>query len=340
MLNGLTPLPSELTLDQLKPILLSVGLDVDALLPVLVPSLSPEDRETLLGLASQPITLQYGYTFSGSDSVEPSTGSIVEVRDVVETLWASPDPAVLDTLRTVLGRYPNVEAAVQAVAVVEKLAAEPIRVFTNEYAQTEESVADIVGTVKDAKRLKQLAESTIPQGLLIGGIVLAVLGLLLALWPKRKQRDGGDAPAAAIDSDDSAHRGAACSRRDRDHQGPDRTDDAPLIAGSPARRAPRPREPGRHPANVDPNWSRRTFFCTFAIVLRGSSSTHEHPLGLLEAGEPVAERAEHRRLLHAAPGAGTTAATTASPKSGWGTPNTADSTTPGSSSMASSTSFG
>ena len=73
-------------------------------------------------------------------------------------------------------------------AVVERLAAEPIRVFTNEYAQTEESVADIVGTVKDAKQLKQLAESTIPQGLLIGGVVLAVLGLLLALWPKRKPR--------------------------------------------------------------------------------------------------------------------------------------------------------
>jgi hypothetical protein len=203
VLNGLTPLPTELTLDQLKPILLSVGLDVDVLLPALLPNLNPEDTETLVGLAGQPISLQYAYTFSGADSVEPSTGSIVEVRDVVETLWASPDPAVLDTLRTVLGRYPNVEAAVQGAAVVERLAAEPIRVFTNEYSQTEESVADIVGTVKDAKRLKQLAESTIPQALLFGGIALAVLGLLLALWPRRKQRARG-APAAPVDGTDDA----------------------------------------------------------------------------------------------------------------------------------------
>jgi hypothetical protein len=201
VLNGLTPLPTQLTLDQLKPILLSVGLDVDTLLPALLQSLNPEDTQTLIGLAGQPIQLQYAYTFSGSDSVEPSTGSIVEVRDVVETLWASPDPAVLDTLRTVFGRYPNVQAAVQGATAVEQLAAEPIRVFTNEYSQTEESVADIVGTVKDAKKLKQLAESTIPQGLLIGGIVLAVLGLLLALWPKRKKRARRE-PAPPVDGVD------------------------------------------------------------------------------------------------------------------------------------------
>jgi hypothetical protein len=204
VLNGLTPLPTQLTLDQLRPILLSVGLDIDALLPALVSSLSPEDTQTLVGLAGQPISLEYAYTFSGADSVEPSTGSIVEVRDVVETLWASPDPAVLDTLRTVLGRYPNVQAAVQGAAVVEQLAAEPIRVFTNEYSQTEESVADIAGTVKDAKKLKQLAESTIPQALLFGGIALTVLGLLLALWPKRKQRAGRGPSASPVDGTDGA----------------------------------------------------------------------------------------------------------------------------------------
>ena len=226
VLNGLTPLPTQLTLDQLKPILLSVGLDVDTLLPALLQSLNPEDTQTLIGLAGQPIQL-HAYTFSGSDSVEPSTGSIVEVRDVVETLWASPDPAVLDTLRTVFGRYPNVQAAVQGATAVEQLAAEPI-VFTNEYSQTEESVADIVGTVKDAKKLKQLAESTIPQGLLIGGIVLAVLGLLLALWPKRKKRDAGARAAGRRRGRRPAARGgAAGAGRDGDHQGPDRPDRAP-----------------------------------------------------------------------------------------------------------------
>jgi hypothetical protein len=122
-LNALNPLPSSLTLDQLKPILKGVGIDIDVLLPALLPNLTPEDTAALVDLAAKPIQLEYLFTFAGADSVEPSTGSIVEVRDVVETLYASPDPAVLDTLRQVLGRYPAVPAAVDALAGLEKLAA-------------------------------------------------------------------------------------------------------------------------------------------------------------------------------------------------------------------------
>ncbi len=187
-LNALTPLPSTLTLEQLKPILKGVGLDIDVLLPALLPNLTPEDTAMLVDLASKPVKLEYLFSFAGADSVEPSTGSIVEVRDVVETLYASPDPAVLDTLRQVLGRYPAVPPAVDGLAALEKLAASPTKVFENSFSQTPESVADIVSTVKDAKSKKQLAQTTVPNGLLIGGIVLAVIGLLLALLGRRRGR--------------------------------------------------------------------------------------------------------------------------------------------------------
>jgi hypothetical protein len=187
-LNALNPLPSSLTLDQLKPILKGVGIDIDVLLPALLPNLTPEDTAALVDLAAKPIQLEYLFTFAGADSVEPSTGSIVEVRDVVETLYASPDPAVLDTLRQVLGRYPAVPAAVDALAGLERLAASPTKVFQNEFSQTPESVADVVNTVKDAKSMKQLAQTTIPNSLLIGGIVLAVIGLLLVLLGRRRGR--------------------------------------------------------------------------------------------------------------------------------------------------------
>ena len=106
-LSTLTPLPTELSLDQLKPILKQAGLDVDVLLPALLPSLTPEDTQALLALAGQPIKLDYLFTFSGSDSVEPSTGSVVEVKDVVETLYAAPDPQVLPQLQ---GRAQQVPA--------------------------------------------------------------------------------------------------------------------------------------------------------------------------------------------------------------------------------------
>jgi hypothetical protein len=69
-ISTFNPLPGELTLDQLKPVLKAKGLDVDALLPQLLPNLTPEDTTTLVGLAAAPIKLQYLFTFSGADSVE------------------------------------------------------------------------------------------------------------------------------------------------------------------------------------------------------------------------------------------------------------------------------
>ena len=166
---------------------------MDTLLPAPLQSLNPEDTQTLIGLAGQPIQLQYAHTFSGSDSVEPSTGSIVEVRDVVETLWASPDPAVLDTLRTVFGRYPNVQAAVQGATAVEQLAAEPIRVHQRVLADR-----GVGGRHRRHGQGRQEVEAAgrehHPAGPAHRGIVLAVLGLLLALWPKRKKRDAASPP--------------------------------------------------------------------------------------------------------------------------------------------------
>jgi len=56
-------------------------------------------------------------------------------------------------------------------------------------------VADVAKTVKDAKKLKDLATTTVPNALRYGGIGLTVLGLLLALVPKRSSRRGkGGAP--------------------------------------------------------------------------------------------------------------------------------------------------
>ncbi len=194
-ISKFNPLPSELTLDQLKPVLKAKGLDVDALLPQLLPNLTPDDTSSLLALAAAPIKLQYLFSFSGADSVEPSTGSIVEVHDVIETLYVAPDPTVLPKLREVLARYPNVPAAVQGVTALDQLAAQPIMVFQNSFSQTDASVADVAKTVKDAKKLKDLATTTVPNALRYGGIGLTVLGLLLALVPKRSSRRGkGGAP--------------------------------------------------------------------------------------------------------------------------------------------------
>ena len=352
-ISTFNPLPGELTLDQLKPVLKAKGLDVDALLPQLLPNLTPDDTNTLLGLAAAPIKLQYLFTFSGADSVEPSTGSIVEVHDVLETLYVAPDPTVLPKLREVLARYPNVPAAV-AGRRPRSTSWPPSRSSSSRTRSRRPTRPwpTWSKTVKDAKKLKDLATTTVPNALRYGGIGLTVLGLLLALVPKRSSRRGkGGAPGPDEQPVEV-------------HLAPGEqiviTEPSPADVRAGGRRTgdsrrPWPSRPGRHRhrrahradgrralaaraapgyANVPPYSSRSAAFWTLAIALRGSSSTTNTRLGLLEPGQLSVEPGEDRSDRRRAPSArGTTAATTASPKSGWGTPKTADSATPGRASM-------
>jgi hypothetical protein len=190
-INKITPLPTALTLTQLKPILLSAGVDVDKLTAALLPHLTKPDLTTLVALMQQKVKLVYLYGFTGSDSVEPSTGSIVDLHDD-ETVYATPDPAVLPKLTGILAKYKTVPAAVQAVTGLTKLAANPIKVFENNFKQTDASIADIASTVKHKKDQKHLAESTIPDGLRYGGIAAFAVGVLLIIIPKRRKPSTGD----------------------------------------------------------------------------------------------------------------------------------------------------
>jgi hypothetical protein len=186
-LNQIVPLPTELGLDKLQPILAQAGFDINAELPQLLPNLSPDDVQTIVGLASKPVQLQYFLAFEGSDAVEPYTGSIVDITEVKETVSAKPVGDAVTTLTALLQKYPNVPAAQRGLAAIAKLNAQPITVFINDYHQTDESVTQIAKKVRDLHDQRKLAESTLPNAMLIGGIVLIVVGAGLILWPRRRR---------------------------------------------------------------------------------------------------------------------------------------------------------
>jgi Porin PorA len=198
-LGKIVPLPTELGLDKLQPILANAGFDISVELPQLLPNLSPEDTQTILGLAAKPIQLQYEMAFEGSDSVEPYTGSIVDVTEVKETVSAKPTGDSVTTLTTLLQKYPNAPAAQRGLAAIAKLNTEPLQVFVNDYHQTDASVTDIAKEIRDQRDKRRLAEKTLPNSLLIGGIVLAVIGAALALWPRRT-KPRAEAPPVAPDT--------------------------------------------------------------------------------------------------------------------------------------------
>ncbi len=195
-LDQAVQLPRQLSLDELKPILATAGFDLDASLPALLAALAPEDVATVAQLATGNIDLAYQLAFTGTDSIDRYTGSTMQVRDVTETLTATPTGTAVSTLQTVLSKYPDSTQAKAGLGAIATLAANPIKVFVNTYSQTADSVREIAGTVKDQRDRRHLAEQTIPVLLLVVGLVLLIGGALLAALPGRRR------PAAAGGTDD------------------------------------------------------------------------------------------------------------------------------------------
>jgi hypothetical protein len=193
LLSQSVPLPKTLTITQLTPLLLQAGIDVPATLTALQPVITPEDLAILTTLATQPIALQYLDTFSGGDAVEPTTGAIVVVRNVVETVSATAAPEASKPIIDVLSRYPQVPEAKAALEGLNALATNPIPLFRNEFSQTDASIKDIAGQVKDQKDKIELAKKTVPTVLVVLGVVAGVAGLvLLFVGARRARRSGGE----------------------------------------------------------------------------------------------------------------------------------------------------
>lgn len=202
LLSDTVPLPETLTIAQLSPLLLTAGVDVPATLAALQPVISPEDLASLTSLAAEPITLQYLDTFSGGDAVEPETGAIVVVRNVVETVSATAAPEALPPIIEILNRYPDVPEVQDALTGLNALSTSPIPLFRNEFSQTDESIKDIAGQVKDQKDKVSLAKRTVPTVLVTLGVIAGVAGLVLVFVGSRRRAQSQPEPEPGPESGD------------------------------------------------------------------------------------------------------------------------------------------
>ena len=190
-LNRVMPLPASMTLTQLKPQLKAAGLDVDAVLAALSPTITPSDLSALLQLSLKPIALNYVLSFDGHAAVDPRTGAEV---DLGATESVGVKPALVDTaaLQTVLSRYPAVPQAVAAVQALSALSGAPAtKLISYRYQQTAASVLDVARKVKSMRRQLGLAAVTVPFALVVAGLLmLAFSGWLY--W--RQQRHASANP--------------------------------------------------------------------------------------------------------------------------------------------------
>jgi hypothetical protein len=188
------PLPETMTLDQLKPQLERYGLNVDALLTALTPSLTAADFATLGELAANPIPLRYVISFEGRAAVEQTTGAEVDVG-VAERIGARPELTALPELQALLGRYPDVPEAGRALEALDEMVAAPAPLlFEYRYDQTPESVADIADEVSSMRQQILLAKFYLPFGLLVAALLSLVVGLVV-YRRRRPERE----PVAEID---------------------------------------------------------------------------------------------------------------------------------------------
>jgi hypothetical protein len=187
-LRKTVPLPEAMTLDQLKPQLEQYGLNVDALLTALAPSLTATDFAALGELAANPIPLRYVISFEGRAAVEQTTGAEVDVG-VAERIGARPELTALPELKALLGRYPDVPEAGRALAALDEMAAAPAPLlFEYRYDQTPASVADIADEVTSMRQQILLVKVYLPFGLLIAALLSLVVGSVV-YWRRRPERE-------------------------------------------------------------------------------------------------------------------------------------------------------
>lgn len=180
-LSRSVPLPEALTLDQLSPILLDAGIDVDAILAALTPVLTPADLAALSEFAAEPIGLEYVLSFEGLAAIEPQTGAQVEVQVLSETLGARPELSALPVLLDVLDNYPEVPEAVAATSALADFSTAPATpVFEYSYAQTPDSVVETAQLTADMRAEVLLAERWVPMGLTAAALLSAGAGALVA----------------------------------------------------------------------------------------------------------------------------------------------------------------
>jgi hypothetical protein len=196
-LDKVVTLPESLTLDQLKPQLKALGLDVDATLAAVAPVISPEDLAALARIAAKPIPLQYVLSFEGTAAIETTTGAEVDVG-ASEWVGAKPVLADITALQAIVAHYPDVPAAVTAGDALAALRSAPATgLFEYEYQQTSASVADIASEVKALRNQIRLAEMYVPFGLFgVAGLSVVVGALVFMRRAGRGEIDVHTAASA------------------------------------------------------------------------------------------------------------------------------------------------
>jgi hypothetical protein len=177
-------LPTEISFDKVKPILVSAGLDVDGLISLATQVMQPEDLQALSQILQASLPLKYFLSLDFEVSVEPKTGVPVDVYKDTETVSATSDFTALSGMAPILAKYASDPALGPVItklqglqALIGEIPTQKIFEFTIE--QTDESVQKTISDAKDGARAINVIKVYIPWALLIVGALVLIIGLLI-----------------------------------------------------------------------------------------------------------------------------------------------------------------
>jgi hypothetical protein len=133
---------------------------------------------------AQAVPLRYYVSVKTRLLVEPTTGAIVSLDSIDQTLSAAPDLQGFANLAEMLDspRLADLPAVKQLGDSLAALAApEPVNVLNLKYGQTPESVADFAAYAKDKAAGITLVKRTIPLTIgILGALALAAAAVMAA----------------------------------------------------------------------------------------------------------------------------------------------------------------
>ena len=153
------------------------GTDLAAALRILSTSLTTAEKTRLAALTATPIPLQYFYASQSKLLVEPATGMIVDMVNVIQAYSVRPNLGPLTAgLAPILAAHPTNPAVAPLVVGGKKLAAAPAQpLYTLTFHQTPASVTELAGQAGHNANLLRIFEMWIPIGLGVIGLILVGL---------------------------------------------------------------------------------------------------------------------------------------------------------------------
>jgi len=153
------------------------GTDLAAALQILSTSLTTAEKARLAALIASPIPLQYFYASQSKLLIEPATGMIVDMVNVVRAYSVRLNLGPLAAgLAPILAAHPTNLAAAPLAAGSKKLVTAPAQpLYTLTFQQTPASVTNLAGQAGHNANLLRIFEMWIPIGLGVIGLVLVGL---------------------------------------------------------------------------------------------------------------------------------------------------------------------